>query len=662
MNILEKEASLYLQQHAQNPVWWLPWGEEALAKSKAENKPIILSIGYSACHWCHVMEHESFENEDIAAAMNANFIAIKVDREERPDIDMIYMEAVQMMGLNGGWPLNVFLLPDGSPFYGGTYFPPAQWLHLLGQIDTAYRDNYEDLAKSGAGFKEALAAGLQKPTNQENTAIDWQKVAAAYTADFDRARGGMGQAPKFPMPSTYQGLYALGSILGKPDLKAHANLSLRKMAYGGIYDQVGGGFCRYSTDAEWHVPHFEKMLYDNAQLLSLFAAAFKHTADIQYRDICLETIQFVKREMSLQGGGFYASIDADSDGEEGTFYCFTYQELGTILGDDLALFCAFYQCTEVGNWEGKNILFRNQSEEDFAKEHSMAEFNFHHKVLGWKKLLFEAREKRSRPTTDTKAIVSWNALMIVGLVDCYRYVNEPQALAMAIEAIEFIEDTAFAKGELLHLAGREAREIGGFLDDYAAVVLAYSALYQATFQIKYFDRAQSLVGFMLERFAAEGNMLNYADSERNTLIANRIELNDNVIPSSNSMACKALIEIGLLAGNETWLSRAKAMTTEMHSAMQAYPRFASGWVLDALMLEGHLAEFYFAAPDVLQMRREIDCMDYALTLLAAPQHKVRATVPAAMAKLSQLVKPEIVLCHQLTCHQAVERLSDLPLH
>ncbi|MEQ8423664.1 MAG: thioredoxin domain-containing protein, partial [Cyclobacteriaceae bacterium] len=444
-NRLINSTSPYLLQHANNPVDWYEWGEEALEKAKRENKPILVSIGYSSCHWCHVMEHESFENEDIAAIMNENFVSIKVDREERPDIDQIYMEAVQAMGINGGWPLNVFITPDQKPFYGGTYFPPKNWSQLLIQISKVYKEKREDINKSADELARQLASsdldrfrrqGMDGDLNSKGS----KQMFDSLHSKFDSEWGGLDKAPKFVMPT--QWLFLLRHYAKTKDKTAldMVELTLKKMAMGGLYDQVGGGFARYSVDGRWFAPHFEKMLYDNAQLLSLYSEAYAVTRDEFYKRVVYETAEWVQREMTSEDGGFYSALDADSEGEEGKYYVWKQQEFHSVTQRQPDWLIDYYSVTDSGNWEhGNNILFIEKSEQQFISEHNITSQQLHNEIDKAKKLLLTSRNERVKPGLDDKVLTAWNAMTIHGLLDAYAAFGEAKFLDMAIANIQFLE-------------------------------------------------------------------------------------------------------------------------------------------------------------------------------------------------------------------------------
>jgi uncharacterized protein YyaL (SSP411 family) len=443
MNHLANSTSPYLLQHANNPVNWYPWGTEALQKAKDENKLILVSIGYSACHWCHVMEHESFEDESVAAVMNQYFVCIKVDREERPDIDQIYMSAVQLMSGRGGWPLNCICLPDQRPIYGGTYFRKNEWASLLFNLADFYKQKPEEAEDYALRLTEGI---------QQYESVDFVHEQSAYTkADlelivnnwkryFDHEEGGMGSSPKFPMPNNWQFLMRYAHLMKDVSISDIVSLTLQKMAYGGIYDHVGGGFARYSVDGRWHVPHFEKMLYDNAQLIGLYSEAYTRKNDELYKQVVDEIITFVSNELTSPDGGFYSALDGDSEGVEGKFYTFTQQETEEILGDDAALFNIYYNVTDEGNWEEEhtNVFFRKEHDDVLAEKLGLQVDELKAKINSSRKKMFEARSLRIRPGLDNKIIASWNGLMLKGLCDAYRAFNKPEYLQIALKSAAFI--------------------------------------------------------------------------------------------------------------------------------------------------------------------------------------------------------------------------------
>ena len=485
-NHLIHESSPYLLQHAHNPVTWYPWGKEALDKAQNENKLIIVSIGYAACHWCHVMEHESFENEEVAEFMNDNFVAIKVDREERPDIDQVYMNAVQLITGSGGWPLNCIALPDGRPIHGGTYFPKEQWLEMLSLVLDFVKENPDKVEQHA----EALTQGVQSADMiSVNTGVaefvltDLSAVFTLWKNDIDYINGGHKRAPKFPLPVGYQFLLHYNYIDPNADALQAVTTTLNRIADGGIYDQIGGGFARYSIDTYWKVPHFEKMLYDNAQLVSLYSTAYQQSKNPKYKIIVTETLDFIQREMTSKEDGFYSSLDADSDGEEGKFYVWTKNELENVLGDKADLIIDYYNVTETVNWEdGKNILFLSASEKEIADRNKITESQLTKRVLEAKQILLEERNRRIRPGLDDKILTSWNALMLKAYVDAYRVFDNKEYLETALKNAEFLLTKIKSADNRLNRNYKNGKAtINAFLDDYAFTIDAFIALYQATY-------------------------------------------------------------------------------------------------------------------------------------------------------------------------------------
>src|SRR6218665_2712871 len=532
-NSLEKETSPYLLQHAHNPVNWFAWGDEALEKAKREDKIILVSVGYSACHWCHVMEHESFEDETVAQLMNDYFVCIKVDREERPDIDQVYMMAVQLMTGHGGWPLNCFALPDGRPIYGGTYFPKQQWMNVLLNLADLYKNEKQKALDYAAQLTEGVRLAELVKTSEEQHAFSETTLSESYRnwkLRFDDVEGGPNKAPKFPLPNNYQFLLQYGR--NNPGLLQHVNLTLKKMAYGGIYDQLGGGFARYSVDHYWKVPHFEKMLYDNGQLVTLYSEAFTKTKDPLYKQVVYETLAFVARELTSPEGGFYSALDADSEGEEGKFYVWTRQELQSILNEDYAVFADYYNVDGRGLWEHEhNILLRHDDDETIAQRHKISMDELHTLIANSKKQLLAEREKRVRPGLDDKILTSWNALMLKGYVDAYNAFDEQLFLDAAVKNAEFILGKMHMNNGALNRTYKNGEsKINGFLEDYSFVIEGLIALYQATFSEKYLLKAQELMEYCMMHFRDEkSGMFFFTSDTDQALITRKMELSDNVI-------------------------------------------------------------------------------------------------------------------------------------
>lgn len=553
-NLLINESSPYLLQHAYNPVKWYPWSNEALKIAKTEDKLLIISIGYAACHWCHVMENESFENKEIAKYMNENFICIKVDREERPDIDQVYMSAVQTISGGGGWPLNCFALPDGRPVYGGTYFKPSDWMYLLKNLSEGYRNKRDKYLKAAENIRtNVLAMDFIEQNNDSKDIrfLDIEKHYHRWKRDFDNEQGGNKGNPKFPMPNSLQFLLKYHFYTKDETALEHVILTLNNMALGGIYDHIGGGFARYSVDAYWKVPHFEKMLYDNAQLVSLYSDAYLYTKKDLYKNVVYETLNFVKREMTASSGGFYSSLDADSEGEEGKFYTWKADEIKEILNDEATEFCFYYNILEEGNWEnGLNILFNDNI------NHLTNEIPA--KLYTFKKKLLEARNKRTRPALDDKIITSWNALMIKAYLDAYRVFGEPEFLQNAYLNADFILENLYKDERLFHVYSKGEAKINAFLDDYSFIIEAFISLYQQSFEDKWLTTANELIQYVIKHFYNKNNgMFFYTSDIDDKLIVRKTDYADNVIPASNSSLANALFMLGTIIKNDDYINYSK---------------------------------------------------------------------------------------------------------
>jgi len=594
-NHLKDQTSPYLLQHAGNPVDWYPWGEEALAKARKENKPLLVSIGYSACHWCHVMEKESFEDEEVAQLMNRFFVCVKVDREERPDVDHLYMNAVQLVSGRGGWPLNCFALPDGRPFWGGTYFPRDQWLEILGRVAELFHDKIEDVEQQAENITKGLADSAFVPVNKEKALFkreDAEKLYRDVISIMDFSEGGTKGAPKFPLPVNQQFLLHYHQQTGDEKALKQVQLALRKMALGGIYDQVGGGFARYATDGEWKLPHFEKMLYDNGQLMSLYSAAWKVGHDPLFREVVYDTAAFVQRELTSPEGTFYSALDADSEGEEGKFYVWTAPEIDAALGGDAQLIRKYYQVGEKGHWEGnKNILLRIPDEEAFAREQGLEVTALREVVERSKRKLLEVRNQRVRPGLDDKVLVAWNALMIEGLADAYAAFGDKRFLQQARKAADFILDHAIQEDGRLYrsLRGSEA-SIDGFLEDYALLSKALLGLYGVSMHLPYLEAARRLTVYVLEHFAIEGTrLMSFSSGQSEQLAAPFYEFFDNVIPSSNSVMARVLFYLANYYEQPEWGQRSSGMLHDMMDLLRSHGHSMTNW---GILLLHHTAPFH----------------------------------------------------------------------
>jgi len=606
MNHLQHETSPYLLQHAHNPVDWYAWRPEAFERARTEQKPILVSIGYSTCHWCHVMERESFENEDIAAFMNENFINIKVDREERPDVDAIYMEACQIITGGGGWPLNCFLTPEGKPFYAGTYFPPRpaynrpSWLQVLQHLadiwETKRKVAYEQAEKLLAHINRNDDIFIQKPSNSKLETQNFfnletlkpSNLETIYTQmrdRFDRAEGGFGGAPKFPSTMAIQFLLNYHFFTKNPEALEHATFSLDKMIHGGIYDQIGGGFARYATDRAWLVPHFEKMLYDNALLVSVMSEAYKLTGKELYRETVEETLAYVKREMTSPEGGFYSAQDADSEGVEGKFYVWDKAEIEEILGEESHLFCEFYGVTEEGNWEEKNILWRPSSFEEFAAVNNLEVESLKKRLKIGREKLFAVRSERIWPGLDNKILLSWNALMASAYVSAFTALGHEEYREVAVRNIEFLLKN-FADENSEHLK-HSASQSDAFLEDYAFFIAALTDVYQITFNVKYLQIAGKYTDAVLSYFFdADTGLFFFTDARQSDIILRKKDLYDNATPSGNSTMALNLQRLGILLDRREWRETASKMLLTMQESVERYPLSFERWAA-AMMHEVH---------------------------------------------------------------------------
>ncbi|HVG97827.1 MAG TPA: thioredoxin domain-containing protein [Chloroflexota bacterium] len=591
-NRLIAETSPYLLQHAHNPVDWYPWGDEALERARREDKPILLSVGYSACHWCHVMERESFEDEATARQMNEQFVSIKVDREERPDVDAIYMEAVQALTRHGGWPMTVFLLPDGTPFFGGTYYPNtprhgmASFRQVLSGVADAYRNRREDVLRGAGQLRDLLQ---QTPRLQGQGALTVEVLAAAeqaYGADFDATNGGFGGAPKFPQPMNLEALLRLWRRSGRDATLHSVRLTLDKMARGGMYDQLGGGFHRYSVDDVWLVPHFEKMLYDNAQLATVYLQAYQVTGDGFYRRICTETLDYVLREMTAPEGGFYSAQDADSEGEEGKFFLWTPAEVAGLLGEeDARLFGAYFDVLPGGNFEGRSILHTPHPVEAVARAAGVPETRLEEAIARGRRLLFAARGERVPPGRDDKVLTAWNGLALRALARAGAALGREDYLAAARRNAAFVLGHLRAPGadwRLLRSYKDGQARFNAYLEDYAFYADGLLALYEATFDPRWLAAAQGLAATITAQFADDENGGFFDTSaDHEALLTRPKDLYDNATPAGSSVAAEVLLRLDALGGAGAGRERAERFLAALTGAMAQHPG-AFGRLLCAL--------------------------------------------------------------------------------
>jgi uncharacterized protein YyaL (SSP411 family) len=673
-NRLAQESSPYLLQHANNPVDWYPWGEEALAKAGAEDKPIFLSIGYSACHWCHVMEQESFENEQTAAIMNEYFVNIKVDREERPDLDAIYMSAVVAMTGQGGWPMSVFLTPEGQPFYGGTYFPPTprygipSFEQVLRSIAQAYRHQKDDVLKNASTLLSHIKTmiplqgdGVLDPAVPE---LAWQALAR----NFDWTHGGFGGAPKFPQPMTYDFLLRAYYRNKQAKTLEMLELTLHKMAHGGMYDQLGGGFHRYAVDNEWLVPHFEKMLYDNALLARLYLHAYQLTGKPFYRRIVEETLDYVIREMTAGAdGGFYSTQDADSEGEEGRFFLWTPEEVKTILGDaEGEIFCAAYDVKPGGNFEGKSILNVPTPFDQLAEDLKISPETLADILSQGRAKLFTEREKRIKPGRDEKIITAWNGLMLAAFAEAGRVLNRPVYTDTATRNAEFILSTMMKDGRLFRTwkATPGQAKLMGYLEDYAFYADGLLALYQTTFEPRWFQEARALMDVLLEHFQDEaGGFFDTAD-DHEQLVTRPKNLQDNAIPCGNSMTVRTLLQLAAYTGQTRYETPATKALASLQGPMSQHPGAFTHW-LGAL-------EFALAPTQEIAIighlgRKDTKDMLHTLLLPYRPNQVVAVASENDPTGHPELVagrpakegKATAYVCQKFTCKQPVTTVKAL---
>ena len=588
-NELIHETSPYLLQHAHNPVNWNAWNTKTLKNAKDSNKLILISVGYAACHWCHVMEHESFEDEEVAKVMNKHFINIKVDREERPDIDQIYMSAVQIMTGSGGWPMNVVALPDGRPFWGGTYFKKENWIQALEQIAKLYETNPEKIIE----YADNLEKGIKTMNLVQSNAAEYEfsfneikKSVDNWSEYFDYSYGGNNRAPKFMMPVSLNLLLRYSHISKDKKLTNYINNTLVKIAYGGVYDHIGGGFSRYSVDEKWHVPHFEKMLYDNAQLVSVYSDAFSLTKNTLYKKVVEETLLFIERELMTTDCIFYSSLDADSLNErekleEGAFYVWEKEDLQAQLNDNFDVFSDYYNVNAFGYWEHNNyVLIRNKTDEQIAKKHSISINDLESIIDNCKSILLKNRSKRERPRLDDKSLTSWNALMLKGYVDAHKAFGNEHYLKVALKNAEFIfEKQLKPDGGLFHNYKEGKSTINGFLEDYASVIDAFLSLYQVTLDEKWLNTSRDLTNYCFAHFYDnKSNLFFFTSSDDEVIVTRTLEKSDNVIPASNSIMAHNLFKLAHHFGNDIYMKTSKKMLNNMRPDFEDYGYNHSHWL------------------------------------------------------------------------------------
>ncbi len=615
-NDLINETSPYLLQHAYNPVNWKAWNDETLAQAKKENKLMVISIGYSSCHWCHVMEEESFENDTIAKLMNDNFISIKVDREERPDIDQIYVNAVELMTGSAGWPLNCITLPDGRPIFGGTYFTKEQWEKILIDISKLYTENPQEAYR----YANRLTQGLQETNlitlNKEEpsfTAKELQNYIDKSTELLDTNLGGFKGVQKFPMPSSLDYLLRYQYQFNDPDVNEYVQTTLTKMAYGGINDQVSGGFSRYSVDEKWHIPHFEKMLYDNAQLVSLYSKAYMINKNELYKDVVLGTLSFIQSELTSENGAFYSSLDADStndrgESEEGAYYVWKQTELKELIKQDYSLFEEYFNINDYGLWEKEHyVLIRTESNSSFAEKHNLSQDQLKVKVESWKTTLSQAKNKRVKPKRDDKVLTSWNALMIQGYVDAYRAFSDESYLESAIKNADFLIKTQRRKDGGLNRNYKDGKStINAYAEDYATLIKALISLYEVTFNEKYLNASKELLEYTIEHFFESSNgMFYYTSNLDANLITRKTEVIDGVIPSSNSMMANNLFKLGHYYYDSKMTKKAEQMLNNVKLDLENNALAYANWLQVLTNLSNPFYEVAIVGNDAEKIAKEM---------------------------------------------------------
>jgi len=670
-NKLINETSPYLLQHAHNPVDWYPWGDEALEKAKTENKPILVSIGYAACHWCHVMERESFEDEGTARLMNENFINIKIDREERPDLDHIYMDAVQAMTGSGGWPLNVFLTPTAKPFYGGTYFPPvraynrASWQETLQGVISAFNEKRNAIDAQAENLTEHLiksnSFGLQKPGNTEGL-FTKEKVREAFEnlmKNADKEWGGFGKAPKFPQTFSIQFLLRYSYFFDETVALSQAILSLDKMIEGGLYDQAGGGFARYATDTEWLVPHFEKMLYDNALLVSVLSEAYQLTKKERYREVIAETMEFIKREMLHPQNGFYSALDADSEGEEGKFYVWEKEETELLLGNDAAIFCDYYDISEKGNWEEKNILRVRKPLELFGSVHNIAVHDLRIILERGKIKLLGQRNKRVRPLLDDKIILGWNALMNTACSKAFAATGNEEYRKLAVDNMEFVLKNfeTVHPDQFQHTWKNGLSKFPAFLDDYAFLIEALIRLHEITANTAWLLKAKAIAEMVIENFSEpETGFFFYTRSDQPDVIVRKKEVYDGAVPSGNAVMASVLYQLSIFFNKNEWKQRSLDMLSSMGHAITRYPTSFGCW-------NGLLLEMATGTIEVAITGKDFSLTHTELLTHFVPQKILMASSVeneqfALLAGKSIKTTPLIFICKNFSCLKPASSVAE----
>lgn len=670
-NQLVNESSPYLLQHAHNPVDWHPWGEDALNLSKKENKPILVSIGYSACHWCHVMEKESFEDEATAKIMNDNFINIKIDREERPDLDHIYMDAVQAMTGSGGWPLNIFLTPDTKPFYGGTYFPPKRaynrpsWQEVLLNVSNAFNEKRNEIDTQAENLTEHLLKANSFGAIQSgmNDVFEKGKLEEAYQnimKSADRKWGGFGNAPKFPQSMVIQFLLRYYYSFGEKEALNQAILSLDKMIDGGIYDQVGGGFARYSTDAEWLVPHFEKMLYDNALLVSVISEAYQLTRNEKYKDVIEEIVQFIERELSHPQGGFYSALDADSEGVEGKFYVWNYDEVKEILKEDAEIFCTFFNITPAGNFEHTNILWKKIDEKKFSEDNNIIDEKLKKLLQTGKEKLLAVRNKRIRPQLDDKVLLSWNCLMNTALSKAFAATGNSRYRELAVRNMNFLlaKFSENNQSNFFHSWKNGMTKHPAFLDDYAYLIQSLIQLQMITADTNYLTRAKEITELVLENFKEEDTgFFYYTSVNQKDILLRKKEVYDGAQPSGNAIMNENLYQLSVYFDIPEWKDIVLKTVMTLSNAIIRYPTSFGVWACLLLEIVDGTSEIAVVnySPEDLQIKVLHEYIPHKVMMCWATGS---ASFPLLKGK-DPKHEENLYLCRNYECQKPVSTVNQL---
>jgi uncharacterized protein YyaL (SSP411 family) len=676
MNHLQFETSPYLLQHANNPVEWYAWKPEALARAKRENKPILVSVGYSTCHWCHVMERESFEDSDIAAYMNEHFINIKIDREERPDLDQIFMEACIAISGSGGWPLNCFLTPDGRPFYAGTYYPPRpagnrpSWIQLLMHMAKIFREERDKveiqakkLAKTAAGSGRVFFSDDLAPGQLDNLFVEElaDELYEKMMKQADHKHGGFGGAPKFPTVMSMEYLMVYHELKDKPEGLEHVRFSLEKMIRGGIYDQLGGGFARYATDNAWLIPHFEKMLYDNALLVGVLSDYLRYDSQPLFRMAIKETLAFIEREMSHEGGGFYSALDADSEGIEGKFYVWDYGEIYEVLDDDAQWFCRFYGVSPSGNWEYTNILWRPHVLEDFAKAEGIKVEELVSKLESAKQKLFQERATKVRPGLDYKILLAWNALMCIAYAKAYKATAEETYKARALKNMNFLEQNMKKANGAWYRSGTYDAGVWkpqyeAFLEDYTYLAEAMLEVYELTFDTTWIGKAADLCDRIIrDFFDSESDLYYFTGNKQEDVPLRRIDIMDNAIPSGNAVLFEVFQRLAILTGREDYQERAQKMGQQVLKGVSTYPGSFARWAKGMLSLIKPVKEIAIVGSEAMVFAQKIQQLPLLNRVVMATREEEQ-TFPL-LANRPVRAATQIYICENFTCQRPVETIA-----